>query len=100
MNIGERIKRARIMTGQSQSDLAEKAGVSAITISKYERDMNIPDSSVLVQLARALDLKVAYFLRSITVTLSSPTYRRRESLPAEQEASIIERIREWLERYL
>src|SRR5436853_7315546 len=57
MSIGERIRRARVMTGQSQRDLAEKAGVSVSAISSYEQDLNIPDLTVLVQLAQALGLK-------------------------------------------
>jgi Zn-dependent peptidase ImmA (M78 family)/DNA-binding XRE family transcriptional regulator len=100
MSIGERVKSARIMAGMSQQDLASAAEISAMAISKYERDMDIPSSAVLIRLARALGVKIEYFFRSITVTLSAPTYRRRKSLPPTQEASILERTQEWLERYL
>jgi Zn-dependent peptidase ImmA (M78 family)/DNA-binding XRE family transcriptional regulator len=100
VSIGERIKSARIMAGLSQRDLATKAEISAMAISKYERDMDIPGSSTLLRLARALNVKIEYFFRPTTVTLSTPTYRRRESLPSAQEASILERVQEWLERYL
>ncbi len=34
------------------------------------------------------------------MSLSALSYQRRESLPSEQEASILERVQEWLERYL
>jgi len=100
MSIGERIKSARIMAGISQRDLADAAEISAMAISKYERDLDIPGSGVLLRLAGALGVKIEYFFRPTTVTLSVPTYRKRASLPAPQEASILERIQDWLERYL
>lgn len=100
MSIGERIKSARIMAGQSQRDLASGANVSPMAISKYERDMDTPGSSVLIRLAKALGVKIEYFFRPTTITLSSPTYRRRASLPSEQKESILEHVQEWLERYL
>ena len=100
MSIGERIKAARIMAGLSQRDLANATNVSPMGISKYERDMDIPGSQVLIRLARALGVKVEYFFRPTTVTLSSPGYRQRESLPSAQQAGILEQVQEWLERYL
>ncbi len=100
MNIGERLKIARRTAGLSQRDLAEAAGVSAMAISKYERDLDIPGSGVLLRLARALDVKTEYFLRPVTVTITAPSYRRRTSLPRKQELAIMGQIQEWLERYL
>lgn len=100
MSIGERIKSARIMAGQSQRDLADLAGVSPMAISKYERDLDIPSSSVLLRLAKAFGVKFEYFFRTITVTLSEPTYQRKALLPSEQQASILQQVQEWLERYL
>ena len=100
MSIGERIKGARIMAQLSQRDLANAAGVSAMAISKYERDMDIPSSSVLIRLAKALDIKIEYFFRPTTITLSSPTNRGQVLLIREQAASILERVQEWLERYI
>src|SRR5437899_9290986 len=100
MSIGERIKSARIMAGFSQRALADRAGVSAMAISKYERDMDTPSSSVLLRLAKALGVKIEYFFRPTTVTLSTPAHRRWESLPPEQETSLLERVQDRLERYI
>lgn len=100
MSIGERIKSARIMANQSQRDLAEAANVSAMAISKYEREMDIPGSAILIRLAKALNVKIEYFFRPTSVSLAAPTYRKRASLPDVQEASILEHVQEWLERYL
>ncbi len=100
MSIGERIKRARSMAGLSLRELAEAAEISPMAISKYERGLDIPGSAVLIRLAKALGVRIEYFFRPTTVSLSFPAYRRREALPAEQEASILEQVQEWLERYL
>lgn len=98
--IGERLKMARRIAGLSQRALAEKAGVSAMAISKYERDLATPGSEVLIHLTQALGVKIEFFLRPASVTLSTPSFRRRASLPRMQEQSILAGIQEWLERYL
>jgi Zn-dependent peptidase ImmA (M78 family)/DNA-binding XRE family transcriptional regulator len=100
MSIGERIKSARLMAGLSQRALASAAEVSAMAVSKYERDLDIPGSAVLLRLSKALGVKIEYFFRPTTIMLSMPTYRKRASLPDFQEASILEHVQDWLERYL
>ena len=100
MSIGARIKAARAMAGLSQRELAEKAEVSAMAISKYERDLDVPGSAVLLRLAKSLCVAIEYFFRPTTVTLTAPTYRKRASLPPVEEAQILQRVEEWLERSL
>lgn len=67
--IGERIKQARQVSGLSQQALAEKVGVSAKAISKYERNLDTPSSDVLLRLGQALDVRLDYFFRTRNVTL-------------------------------
>lgn len=100
MTIGERMKMARHMAGLSQRNLAEKVGVSAMTISNYERGENVPDSDMLIRLAKALGVKFEYFVRPTSVTLSIPPYRRPVSLPRKAEQTILAQVQEWMERYL
>lgn len=100
MSIGERIKGARAMAGLSQRALADVVGVSAMAISKYENDHDTPSSSVLIHLARALNVKMEYFFRESKVRLSAPAYRLREPLPKMEETRIREQVQEWIERYL
>ncbi|RME45290.1 MAG: ImmA/IrrE family metallo-endopeptidase [Caldilineae bacterium] len=100
MPIGERIKSARRAAGLSQRALAKAAGISAMAISKYERQLDTPGSDVLLRLAQALKVKTEYFLRPVTITITPPTYRRRASLPKKQEEAITGQVQEWLERYL
>jgi len=100
MSMGERLKAARRMAGLSQRALAERSGVSAMAISKYERNLVVPRSGVLIRLAEALGVKVEYFLRPHTVTVTMPSYRRRASLPRKAEQAILAQVQEWLERYI
>ena len=100
MGIGERLKMARQMEGLSQRALAEKAGVSAMAISKYERDLDMPSSGVLIRLAQTLNVKVEFFLRPVSVSLSAPAYRRRVSLRVKDQNVILGQAQEWLERYI
>ena len=100
MSVGERIKMARRMAGLSMDDLATTAGVSKMAISKYERGINVPGTGVLIRLAQALDVKVAYFLYPVSVSLSPPVYRRRKSLRVKDQNAVLGRTQEWLERYL
>lgn len=100
MNAGIRIKQARHRRGVSQRDLGEAVGVSATTISKYERGESKPDSSVLVQVAKALDLKPGFFLRPARVGEVRPAYRKLSRLSRKDERKVKEAIRDWLERYI
>ena len=100
MAIGERLRMARKMARMSQQDLGEAAGVSRMAISKYERDEMDPSSGVLIALARALGVKVAYLLRPVAVKVSEPAFRKRTALGKKRQASIVERVRDWLDRYL
>jgi len=98
--IGERLKTARSASGLSQRGLAEAVGVSAMAISKYERDEMTPGSSVLSKLSVALERRLDYFLRPAQVTVSAPAYRRRASMKKKEEAGVRAQVEEWIDRYL
>jgi Zn-dependent peptidase ImmA (M78 family)/DNA-binding XRE family transcriptional regulator len=100
MTLGERIKIARNARGLSLRALSEEVGVSAMAISKYERDLDMPGSGVLLRMAQALRVKVEFFFRQQEVELSEPAYRKRTTLPRKQEQVVLAQVREWLERYL
>lgn len=61
--IGDRIRRARKISGFSQRELADKAALSVKTLRQYEHNKVIPSFIVLVRLAKALQVKVEYFSR-------------------------------------
>jgi Zn-dependent peptidase ImmA (M78 family)/DNA-binding XRE family transcriptional regulator len=98
--IGERIRAARKLAGLSQQSLADKVKVSKMAISKYESGDLIPGSGMLLALGKALGVKVEFFLRPVSVTLRLPQYRCRKALTKKEEAMILGRTEDWLERYL
>jgi transcriptional regulator with XRE-family HTH domain len=97
--VGERLKAARAAAGLSMRELAKKADISPMAVSKYERGLDIPGSAVLLRMAKALGIKAEYLLRPNRVAAVTPAFRRRASLPKKQEEAIIARVQDWLERY-
>lgn len=95
-----RIKQARKRRGWSMRELAEKAGLSATAISKFERGLTNPTSTTLIKLSDALDYSLDFFLRPIIVKEITPAFRKRSRLPKKAQEKVIEDIRDWLERYL
>ncbi|MGC8785342.1 MAG: helix-turn-helix domain-containing protein, partial [Armatimonadota bacterium] len=92
---------ARKRAGLSLREVAARAGVSAQAISKYERGLDIPGSTVLIRLARELGVSLEWLLRPVQVSLSPARYRSHHScLRRRAMTQIEEQVREWLERYL
>ena len=56
--LGQRIVELRSGRGIKQNELAERLGVSAQAVSKWENDISCPDISVLPQLAEELGVTV------------------------------------------
>lgn len=98
--IGSRIKQARTAAGLALRDLAEKAGISAMAISKYETGKSTPSSGVLLSLSKALDVSVEYFLRTERVKLNEVEYRKHSKLPKKLLRQIEGDVIEQVERYL
>jgi Zn-dependent peptidase ImmA (M78 family)/transcriptional regulator with XRE-family HTH domain len=100
MTIGERIKLGRQMAGLTLRELAATADISAQAISKYERNLDVPGSKVLIRMARAMHVSVEFFLRPKSISKIQPKFRRRQSLSAKGKNAILSRVSDWLERYL
>lgn len=100
MTIGQRIKQARKANNMSLRSLAEKVEISAMAISKYERDLDTPSSGVLLRLAQALGVSIDFLLRPQTISVQLQAYRKHAALGLKEQEAIQMRIQEWLERYL
>lgn len=98
--IGERIKQARKATGLSLRTLADRAGVSAMAISKYETGKSTPSSGVLLSLAKALGVRTEYFFRPVKVELQEVEYRKHSRLPKKALQKIEGDITEQIERFI
>lgn len=57
----ERVKDLRLNRGWTQDDLAEKLGVSRVSISKYEKN-SIPDWEILIKIADLFNVTTDYLL--------------------------------------
>ncbi len=62
-----RLKLARFTKGWTGKDLAEKAGVSAAAVSKYEKGISQPTAPVLAKIARALEVTTDYLILGVEV---------------------------------
>lgn len=62
MAIDDRIRYFRKVRGLSQEELAEKAGVSRVSVGFYERGERIPPADVATRIANALQISVEHLL--------------------------------------
>lgn len=102
MMLGERLKRARVKAGLSLDALAQKANnvVSKQAISQYEKSQKNPSSTVLIALANALDVKMDYFFRTMSVEIGEVDFRKHSNFGKKQQDIIKEKVKEYLERYI
>ena len=99
--VGDRIKQARKAAGLSLRTLADRAGVSAMAISKHESGKSVPSSRVLLALANALGVRTDYFFRPAKFELQEVKYRKHAGLPAKAlwqiEGDLVEQIERFIE---
>ncbi len=97
-----RLRQARLMRGFSLEKLAQSLAtpISRQAINKYEKGQMKPDSTVLIALANALDMKIDYFFRPFTVEVDKVEFRKKPGFTEKMVQAVKERVREELERYL
>jgi len=100
MTIGDRIKLERQKAGLTLRELAALAGVSAQAVSKYERNLDVPGSKVLIRMAQALGVSVEFFLRQKSLSRIEPLSGKFWSISIKDKNAILSRASDWLERYL
>jgi len=62
MEIGERIRKLRKESGLTQSELAEKAGISTMSLRRYERNERQLTVQIVERIANALSTTPAYLM--------------------------------------
>lgn len=99
--IHERIRRARLLRGLSLEALAQSLGdISKQALSKFEKGGPPPNSTRLLQLAKALSVKPEYFFRADGVQLAGLEFRKLAGMPQKRQNQIGELMRDLLERYV
>lgn len=78
--VGERIKHHRKRLGLTQEQLAERLGVSAQAVSKWENNLSCPDISILPELADIFGISVDELLgKGETVHKAEPITQKPQS---------------------
>lgn len=60
--LGERLKKARMNKGYTQTQAGDKIGISYGTLSGYERDYRNPDNETLIKMAELYGVEVTWLL--------------------------------------
>jgi Zn-dependent peptidase ImmA (M78 family)/transcriptional regulator with XRE-family HTH domain len=99
--IHDRIRRARLLRGLSLEALAQSLGdISKQALNKFEKGAPPPNSTRLLQLAKALSVKPEYFFRADGVQLSALEFRKLARMTQKRQDQIGEQMRDHLERYV
>jgi Zn-dependent peptidase ImmA (M78 family)/DNA-binding XRE family transcriptional regulator len=100
-NFAERVKSARIMKGYSLQDLSDALNnrITKQALSKYENGSMKPTSEVLIELCKALDVRVDYFNRDTTISLENVEFRKLQKLDVKEKESVKQKTIDILERY-
>ena len=100
--LGGRIKLARKKSGHSLRSLASAIDhkVSAMALSKYERDEMTPGSDVLMALSHALDVPVAYLVDSQGLELQEVDFRKKVRTTKRERAKVEASALDWVGRYI
>ena len=61
-SVNERIKQLRIDNNLTQSELAEKVGLTYVQIGRYEKGKSNPSADILQKLATALNTSTDYLM--------------------------------------
>ena len=98
----KRLKNARLLSAMSMDKLVDAMGgiVSKNAIAKYERGEMMPNSSVLIELAKALSVKPDYFFRPFAVEIGNVEFRKKSKLGAKKVTAIKQQVTDQIERYL
>ena len=100
MSLGSRIRAARVRAGLTLRELSAQVPVTHGAIAHYEADRDVPGSAVLIALAEALGVDMAYLFRPNEVHFGAPRWRKRPSLSQRNQAFVLAQAQDAIERYL
>ena len=90
---GTRLKRLRLNMDMTQQDFAEQFNLNKSSISKYEKDKNLPENQLLIEIADYFNVSVDYLLCRTDNATSLSDARLRE----EGSVESLEQLKQVLE---
>ncbi|WKY43957.1 helix-turn-helix transcriptional regulator [Eubacteriaceae bacterium ES2] len=90
---GTRLKRLRINMDMTQQDFAEQFNLNKSSISKYEKDKNLPENQLLLEIADYFNVSVDYLL----CRTNNPTSLNDAKLKEEGSLKTHEQLKQELE---
>ncbi|MCL2014731.1 MAG: helix-turn-helix domain-containing protein [Defluviitaleaceae bacterium] len=81
MTTGEKIRDLRKQAGISQNNLAKQMFVSRQSVSKWERNENMPDIVKLTQISEFFDVTVDFLLKNPTTPPQKPALVNSQNPP-------------------
>lgn len=100
----QRLVTARKIRCMSQRELCSSVDgkVSPTAIAKYEQGLMMPSSDVLIELSKALNMKLDYFFRPFTINIdpSKFEFRKKSSMGKKKVESIKFLVCSEIEKYL
>lgn len=99
---GKNLAYYRMKAGMTKKELAEKAGVSPMSITHYENENRKPDMKTLKNLASALEIRVSDFLtvRNEHLTFAHGEFRKNSTLTKGQQDYVAASIEEYFGRFM
>ena len=100
----KRLQQARLKAKLSMEKLSEKMNgiVTKQAISKYEKAKMMPNSTILIAMAEALEVDLDYFFRPFTFELDQfkVSFRKKSNTTVGDEKALEVQIQDEIERYL
>jgi Zn-dependent peptidase ImmA (M78 family)/transcriptional regulator with XRE-family HTH domain len=99
--LGKNLKYYRLRNEMSKKNLAEKVGVSPMTITNYEAGTRTPDMNTVKKLANALNVKVSDFVMSNSSNLQydHAEFRKNTALSKNRQEYIKASVEEYFDRF-
>lgn len=103
---GQRLAHLRVRQGFTQTELAERIGVSQRVVCYYERETEYPPTHLLGKIAEALNVSLEELMGTVTVKNESIPKNGRlkrklqmvETLPAQDQKAILRMIEAFVAR--
>ena len=101
IHLAERLTTARKMAGLSLQELADKMEnrISKQAIHQFEQGKSKPEADTLLDLAKALNVRLDFFFRNDHVQFDKLEYRKKVKLTKTEATAINETAKDWFSRY-